>query len=96
MAAQKPKPRQAKCMVENCKRPAKTRGVCGVCYANARVLILNGDACWQELETLGLVRPAHDLHTKNLFKAAFLTAIEKQGSKGGKVVASAKRGRAAK
>lgn len=94
----KPKPRTAQCMTEGCKRPSKTRGVCGQCYSNARVLILNGDATWKELESIGLVRPAHDQHTKNLFRAAFLAAIEKQGSRGGraKVAASAKRGRAAK
>jgi hypothetical protein len=66
------------CMVEQCNRPAETRGVCKSCYAHARILVLGGDSTWQELESLGLVMPAHKHPTKNPLKAAFLAAIEKR------------------
>jgi hypothetical protein len=66
------------CIVTDCKRPAETRGVCKSCYAHARVLVLSGETCWQELESMGLVKVAHKHAPKNPLKAAFLAALEKR------------------
>ncbi|MDE2469450.1 MAG: hypothetical protein KGL35_12065, partial [Bradyrhizobium sp.] len=47
------------CIVPDCTRPAKMRGVCASCYQNASKLIQRGGTTWEELERLGLVRPPH-------------------------------------
>jgi hypothetical protein len=66
------------CMVDQCKRPADTRGVCKSCYVHARVLVLSGETSWAELESMGLVMPAHKHAPKNPLKVAFLAALEKR------------------
>jgi len=77
------------CIVADCKRPAQTRGVCGSCYVHARVMVLNNETSWQELEDMGLVKPAHHV-AKNPLKVAFLSALEKRNQQNGRKKAGAR------
>jgi len=66
-------PAKNECMITGCDRKVETRGVCGTCYNAARKLVQDGQACWQDLETMGLVKPTHG-PSKNAFRIAFLSA----------------------
>lgn len=80
MAAATARSKPSQCLIKDCGRPAETRGVCKSCYVHARVLVISGDSTWEELEQLGLVRPAHRHAPKNPLKVAFLAAIENRTS----------------
>jgi Zn finger protein HypA/HybF involved in hydrogenase expression len=49
---------KAICMVPNCGREAKIRGLCGRCCTSARMQIKKGKTTWQQLEELRLAKPA--------------------------------------
>ena len=66
---------KAICLVPGCGRESKIRGLCGRCGTSARGQIRKGKTTWQQLESLGLAKPAkagafgHE-------KAIFVTALE--------------------
>ena len=46
-----------KCLNPNCKRKARTRGLCGTCYVTAYNLVKKGRTTWAKLEASGKARP---------------------------------------
>lgn len=60
-------------MVPECKRTAKTRGMCENCYAGAARKVREKQTTWEELERLGLCRQAITVGPRkaNKFTQAF-------------------------
>jgi hypothetical protein len=52
-------------------------------------MVLNNETSWQELEDMGLVKPAHHV-AKNPLKVAFLSALEKRNQQNGRKKAGAR------
>ena len=64
------------CLVPGCGREGKIRGLCGRCCTSARMQIKKGRTSWEQLEKLGLAKPAK----AGAFggeKAVFVSALEK-------------------
>lgn len=49
-------PNAPKCIVPECGRVAKTRGLCATCYSVARQLVKDCVATWELLEAAGKVQ----------------------------------------
>lgn len=47
----------SKCLIEDCRKPAKNRGLCGACAKLAHKAVKSGSVTWAKLEELGLARP---------------------------------------
>ena len=66
---------KAICATPGCGREAKIRALCGRCCTAARKAVKDGKTTWEQLEKLGLAKPAkagafgHE-------KAIFVTALE--------------------
>jgi hypothetical protein len=74
------------CIVPNCLRPAKLRGVCASCYQNASKLIQRGGTTWEELERLGLVKPRHDGSGQRAALYVALAAAREKEGRGGRAI----------
>lgn len=81
---------QPLCIVPNCTRPAKLRGVCASCYQNASKLIQRGGTTWEELERLGLVRPRHSGSGQRAALYIALAAAREAEGRGPSTTAKAK------
>lgn len=51
--AVKPKP----CIVKDCGKPSKIRGLCKMCYTNANYIVTCGKTTWDFLEKNNLAKP---------------------------------------
>ncbi len=45
------------CVIENCVRPVKVRGMCAQCYSSASKCVSRKEVTWEELEMMGLALP---------------------------------------
>lgn len=45
------------CLVPECQKEAKLRGLCPSCYQSARRLVAHGEVTWEELGRRGRARP---------------------------------------
>lgn len=67
--------KHAKCMTSGCKQQAVTRGLCGSCYGNARMLVSRGRTTWEELAELEMIRPSKHV------KSPFLSELNRRREK---------------
>lgn len=51
-----------KCMIDRCHRPAAVnqRGLCILCYTQAKKKVTAGEVTWERLEEMGLCEPKDD------------------------------------
>ncbi len=62
------------CLVQDCGREAKIRGLCSRCCTAARKAIKDGKTTWADLESLGLAKaPTHA--PQGVFSDAFKKAL---------------------
>lgn len=54
MTKKKPAPKTRLCLIKECGREAKTRGLCQSCYNALRVRVRDGKVTWEQLEEAGL------------------------------------------
>lgn len=67
------------CLVPNCPDPAKVRGLCERCYANANRMVRAGQTTWEELTELGLAMSSRRTIDENLtFRRALQDARAKK------------------
>ena len=57
--------KRAICMVPDCKRQVKIRGVCSACYGQAMAAIRNGETTEDDLISLKLILPSRQRGRKN-------------------------------
>ena len=61
----------ATCLIKDCERNAKTRGLCDPCYQSALTAVKKRKVTWDQLIDLGLAKPA----TKVSIKGAGLFSV---------------------
>lgn len=86
------KTKETKCLVPGCQNPVgMTRGVCQSCYTNARRLIFEGKASWEDLERMGLVAPRKTTRgSRCSMMLAFEAAMDRKQPQQRKKAATAK------
>ena len=67
------------CMVPECHRQLRTRGICSACYLKARNMIDSGEVTEKELVERGLLRERRGLGEGNPLKLALDKARKAEG-----------------
>ena len=65
------------CIVPDCNRTERTRGLCNSCYLCARKQIFIGETTWERLEGLGLAQRKTPATREGVFSRAFTAAKER-------------------
>ena len=63
--------RDRTCIISGCDRPAIVRGLCRACIASAYRLVADGKTTMDQLQSLGLVKPANNRGCVGAFLKAF-------------------------
>ncbi|HWA98587.1 MAG TPA: hypothetical protein VG713_08845 [Pirellulales bacterium] len=62
------------CLTDDCGHKASARGLCPSCYQCAVKLVAAGKVSWQQLEDMGLARPA--VRVRGPFRQALQAAMD--------------------
>ena len=66
------------CIVPDCTRKPKYRGMCQACYQAALEAVRHGSVTWKELEQAGLCRTKHSGARRGCFRLALAELKAKQ------------------
>ncbi len=65
------------CIIPECERKARSRGLCTACYISARLRITAGETTWEQLGELGLAHKRR--YPAGPFIKAFRAAMKQTG-----------------